>query len=96
MDFVILKTLYVLALLSQIILLLLAWKKQSLLLWLGLHAFEILSTVTALGVMQYYNEHPGYMLSTMGHVLISMLYAGIFFVMLLITVPTCIVRTFAH
>lgn len=71
-------------------------EKKNLFLWIGLHGFEIGSVIAALAIMQYYNEHPGYMLSTMGHVLVSMVFAGIFFLMLLITIPICIVRTFAH
>lgn len=96
MPYFLLLDIYIVVFLVQIILLLLAWKKNNFLLWIGLYVFEIVSVVSALVIMLYYNEHPGYMLSTMGHFLISMAFSGIFLVMLLVTIPVSIIWAFTH
>ena len=95
MSFTTLENLYVAALVLQIALLVHSWKRNRWFLWLTLYGVEVISVIAALATMVYYNENPGYMLSTTGHTLISMLFADIFFVMLLVTIPTHLVRAFA-
>ena len=94
MSFTTLETLYAAALVLQIALLVRSWKKNRWYLWLLLYSTEVISTVAALATMIYYNANPGYMLSTMGHTLISLLFTWVYFILLLITIPIGIVRAF--
>lgn len=84
---------YVFALIVQIILLC-KLKADKILPWIGLYLFEIGSTVAALAVLVYYNMNPGYMLSTMGHVLYSMCAAAVFGFMLLVTIIVHLFKAF--
>lgn len=83
---------YLFVLLAEIILLIRAWRSAKISSWIQIYILEISSSAAALAVMRYYNDHPGYLLSTMGHVLWSMGAAGVFFIMFLLTVIIHILR----
>lgn len=61
---------YLIVLLSQLVILI--RRPGSWWHWLGLYAFEAGSLLISVIVMTYYNEHPGYMMSTLGHVIWSL------------------------